>query len=124
MRCMSRHPKRIDGYWVAPERWVNDVSEGLKYADHPIKYADLINDFETTMKKVCDFIGVPLTEEMESWLENSRVQRNRAYFGRQVPPISNQSIGKWKKPENQDRVNDFLNYPGARELLEQLGYVD
>ncbi|MFW6042833.1 MAG: sulfotransferase family protein [Marinilabiliaceae bacterium] len=124
---LSRHPKGADGYWVSPERWVNDVAEGLKYVDHPnvytIKYEDLINDFEPTMKKVCDFIGIPWSEEMESWLENSRVQRNVAYFGRQVKPINNQSIGKWQKPESQDRVNYFLDYPGAKELLEKLGYL-
>ena len=123
---LSRHPKGEDGYWVPPQRWVDDVNEGLKYADHPnvytIKYEELIENFEPTMKGVCEFLNIPWSSEMEAWLEHSRVQRNVAYFGRQVQPLSNKSIGKWQKPENKDRVDTFLNYPGAKDLLEQLGY--
>lgn len=124
---LSRHPKGKDGYWVSPDRWVNDVSAGVQYADHPnvytIKYEDLINDFELVMKGICEFLDIPWTEKMERWIEHSQVKRNVAYFGRRVKPISNKSIGKWKLPENQDRANELLEYPGAKDLLKHFGYM-
>jgi len=122
---LSVHPTAKDRYWVDPQRWVNDVSAGLAYESHPcvltIFYEQLIRQYEDTIRLICDFLQLPLSEEIISWHQHATVRKNRAYF-QDVQKISESAIEKWANPENQERVNELLNYPRARALLQRLGY--
>jgi hypothetical protein len=50
------------------------------------------------------------------------VRRNPAYFSGLEKMHSN-SIGKWKNPENKERVNEILKHPEAIELLKEFKYL-
>ncbi|MBN1132299.1 MAG: sulfotransferase [Bacteroidales bacterium] len=122
---LSRHPVARDTYWVSPERWVLDVSTGMKYTDHPnvytLKYENLVQDFKKSVEGICSFLGIPVSEEILNWHKHAAVTRNRAYYSR-VKELSGDSIGKWKQPQNQERIAAFMNNPEAVRLLECLGY--
>lgn len=124
---LSKHPHDSDKYYhVEPEEWVHDVEEGMKYRDREnflcIQYESLIDDFQNTMARVCDHLGIAMTDEIANFYEHATVRRNPAYFTG-LEKMHNKSIGKWKNPENRDRVEELLNYPGAIDLLKEFGYL-
>ena len=124
---LSVHPTAPDRYWVDPERWVNDVSIGLHFRSHPnvltVFYEDLILEYRKTIAKICEFCGLPLTEEILNWHENADVTKNRAYFSK-VKSIHPKSIAKWKRTKDKARIRDFMSHPEAVKLLERLNYLE
>ncbi len=124
---LSRHPHDDDRYYhVEPEEWVHDVHEGMKYMDREnfltIHYESLIGDFQNTMKLVCDHLGIEMTREISDFYDYATVRRNPAYDSGLQKMHSN-SIGKWKNPENKERVDELLRYPGAVDLLRKFDYL-
>jgi len=122
---LSKHPKDEARYWVSPERWINDVSEGMKYINHPkvltIKYEELILDFEATAAKICSFLNISLSKEILNWHENTTVTENIALFTR-IQLLHKSSISKWKDPKYRERVEELTGNPKGKELLKQCGY--
>ena len=123
---LSRHPLKADEYWVSPERWVNDVSIGLEFSDHPnvhtIRYEDLINQFDETIKGICSFLNIPLSDRILNWHEHARFRWSPALFT-DIGKLSNKSIGKWKNEEHTERVKELTSIPAAMELLEKYAYL-
>ncbi len=123
---LSKHPSKPDKYWVSPERWIKDVSTGLKYKGHPnvytLKYEDLILNYQNTMKKLCAFLDIEFNQKILNWHKYATVRRNNAFFG-EVRTLSKSSINKWEKKENKERVKDFLKKEKAKESLIELGYI-
>lgn len=122
---LSNHPTAPERKWVSPERWVKDVKAGLKYANDPrvltIKYEDIILNYKESAESICRFLEIPLSDEILNWYKNATVSKNRAYFGK-VKPLSDKSIGKWKKAEFKDQVSNLIEFPGANELLKHYAY--
>jgi len=124
---LSRHPHDDDRYYhVDPGEWVYDVQEGMKYMDREnfltSRYESLIGDFQNTMTEVCRHLGIQMTEEITDFYDHATVRRNPAYDSGLQKMHSN-SIGKWKKPENKERVDELLSYPGALDLLKKFDYL-
>ena len=124
---LSRHPHTTHRYYhVEPAEWVADVQEGLKYMDREnfltIRYESLVSDFESTMASVCEHLEIDLNDEILNFYEHASVRRNPAYFSG-LQKMHNNSIGKWEKPENKERVEELLACPGAMELLKKLDYL-
>lgn len=123
---LSKHPTAPDEYWVSPKRWVNDVKAGLEYKDHPqvltIKYENLILSYQATINKLCEFINEEATEELNNWFENTNVQDSNAWFDK-AQKIHSNSIEKWKKEENQERVEEVMQNEEVVELLKELDYL-
>lgn len=124
---LSRHPHTTHRYYhVEPGEWVADVQEGMKYADREnfltIHYESLIMDFENTMATICEHLGIDLSDDILNFYDHASVRKNPAYFTG-LERMHNDSIGKWKKPENKERVDELLAYPGAKELLNKLNYL-
>lgn len=123
---LSRHPRNPDAYWVSPDRWVADVTAGLKYLDHPkvhtIRYEDLVSDFEATIAGICRFLEIDLSPEILHWHDHTTVQKNRALYS-PIQQISDSSVGKWKNPENKDRVRQLTTIPEALALLKKMDYM-
>jgi hypothetical protein len=124
---LSRHPHTTHRiYHVEPSEWVADVQEGLKYSGREnfltIRYESLIEDFERTMASVSDHLGIDLSDEILNFYDHASVRRNPAYFAG-LERIHRKSIGKWKNTENKERVEKLLAYPGAKDLLNKLGYL-
>ena len=107
---LSRHPHTMHRkYHVEPAQWVADVREGLKYAHREnfltIRYESLIGDFENTIARVCGHLGVHLDDRILNFYEHATVRKNPAYFSG-LQKIHMNSIGKWKKPEHKERVEE------------------
>lgn len=121
----SRHPSGPHKFWVTPERWVIDVTAGKQLDSHPqvktIRYEDLLNNHEETIKSVCRFIDESFVEDFLSYPNSTAVQLNAAWFGK-AKPLSTSSIGRWKNVEYKERVATLLSNSRALELLEYYGY--
>lgn len=124
---LSKHPTAPDQYWVEPKRWVNDVSAGLQYDDHPrvhtLFYEDLIRNFSETMEGITQFLKIPFDERLKNWHRFATVRTNAAYFSK-VEEIHTKSVRKWKRTDDPARVRSFLKYPGTAQLLRQCNYPE
>lgn len=122
---LSRHPTAPDRYWVEPERWIRDVGIGLKYVNDPrvltVKYEDVIQDYENTLGKICDFLSIDFTPELREWHHHARVTQNRAFFGK-VEKISASSVEKWRDPKYADRIAQLTSRQEAVDLLRRYNY--
>lgn len=122
----SRHPLRPDQYWVPIERWIGDVERGLEAQRYEnvcsIKYEDLIADTETTVRRVCEFIGETFDPRLLEYQKHTNVQRNLAWSDN-AQAIHMSSLGKWEKPEHAKRIEEFMNNQEAVMLSRQLGYL-
>ena len=123
---LSKHPREPEKYWVAPDRWIHDVKAGLPFLEHPnvltIRYEDLVQTFERTIGKVCNFLDIPITEEILNWHEFATVINNRALFS-PIEQLKSTSVGKWKNTENADFVREFTSRKETMELLKKYNYV-
>lgn len=124
--CTSRHPEKPSEYWVSIDRYVRDVSAGLKYLDHPqlhtLKYEDLILNTEAEIMKICEFLEEKPVNEIINWYDHATVRQNRAWFGG-VTDIQRESLSKWQKPENKDRVDEIMGDERVKELMKKLKYI-
>lgn len=123
----SRHPRHNpDQYWVSPARWVKDVRRGLDYKDHPdvltLFYENLIDDFERQVAKVCDFIGIDFHQNFEHWTQKTSIRHSK-HWKNPVQNLHSRAIGKWEKPEHQQRIKEFYSNPKAVALLKELHYM-
>lgn len=121
----SHHPNDSSLYYVAPERWVSDVRCGLTFEGSSllVRYEDLVKDPELEIKRICEYINEDYDARMLAHERFSTVQENKAWDGLRAMRITTEGIGRWQKPENVDRVQEFMNFPGAMELMRQLRYA-
>lgn len=120
----SRHP-RHDGPYVPVERWVRDVSAGLRFRDDPrvytLRYEDLVKDTDTALGSLLEWLGEPFAPELRQFETHTSVTESRAWSHR-VRPLSGQSIGRWRDPRYADEVAALMADPEAVRLLQELGY--
>ncbi len=124
----SRHPtRRRDGFWVSPERWINDVKAGLKFEKHPqvltLRYEDLVLDFMKTVTALLHFLDEAVHEHVLSWHEHATVRRHPAWAD-EVPRLHARSIGRWRERAYQALVSRFMADKEAVVLLSRLGYLN
>jgi hypothetical protein len=121
----SVHPKAPDRFWVPIERWVLTVNKGLDMIDHPnvltIKYEDLTSQTETVVKRICEFLSLPYTEEMANWTKSTRIKKDPAWFGK-VKDVHADSTGRFKDEKFKDHIEKFHNTPEAVATLKRAGY--
>ncbi|HAD96664.1 MAG TPA: hypothetical protein DCG19_04610 [Cryomorphaceae bacterium] len=121
----SRHPSLPGEYFVSPEHWVEQVTEGLKWKDHPrvitLKYEELIMDFEKTTRDILSLLALEWTEEVKDFQRHTPVQYPRSLKGR-IEPVNSLSIGKWKEEVHEHRIHEFYQCRKAVTLLNILGY--
>lgn len=123
----SVHPKNPSGYWVSKDRWVQDVSAGLRLEKHPcvltLRYEDLILDHARQLERICAFVGVPCDERMRDWQRHAAIRRDEAWFDSlRLPDAS--SIGRWRGPQHRAVVEDFMRDGRAVELLRHFRYLE
>ena len=123
----SMHPKhKPNQYWVSPRRWIDDVNLGLKFEEYPnvltVKYEDIINNFNTEIEKLSEFLGENYIPDKSSWIEKTSVKKSK-HWADPIQNIHSRSIGRWEKEKHQLIVEDFMNNPEAMELMSRLGYI-
>jgi len=123
----SVHPHYKNEYWVSPERWVNDVNEGLKYKTYQnvltLKYEDLILNYHQTIKEILIFLNLDFHENMINWITHSTIISSPSIENKMIPIHSN-SIGKWNLDIHKKRISEFYNNVEAKDLLKKLGYEE
>lgn len=122
----SKHPLKLNEYWVTIDRWIKDVSEGLRfslnYDIYMLKYEDLVKNYDVTMKRLLKFLGEKYTEDLKNFHLYTNVKKDRAW-NNSVEKINLNSIKKWEKKEHREVLNEFYRNDAAMNLLKKLGYI-
>lgn len=120
----SHHPK-VEGQYVTTARWVRDVSAGARSEDHPrvtvVRYRDLVQDYEPTLRNLCDFLDITWTERFIDYPNTATVQTHAAWDG-PARAIDAASVDRWKRPEFSKLVSAFMQTKQAVRLLERYGF--
>jgi hypothetical protein len=131
--------KRHNNLRKGIDRWVNDNRAGESFWNHPnvykIRYEDLIENFETTMRGIVHFLGEDYEEQLAHYYETPKF-----YYSKKIekPPAEgedhhdtyrnwqiNQPVfdgrGKWKKlgEEEKQLIKDI-----AGDMLIEYGYAE
>ena len=119
---LSKHPDFPDNYFVTPEEWVCDVSEGLKYRDYEnvylVKYEVLVQKYSETIAKICEFLDLDLAPEIINFKEHTSI-RSFNSWSEEVKNVHSKSVGKRKLPENLERISQLEQIPEAINLLRE-----
>ncbi len=122
----STHRNKPGEYWVSLNRWVKDVNKGLEYKDHPrvftIRYEDIVQNFEPTIRKLCTFLRIDCGPEILNWHAHTTVRKNRAWQGK-VVELHTHSVEKWKLPQHASRLTQIMQDERILELMERLHYT-
>lgn len=106
--------------WNYTNLYLYDFMKHKEEAYILLKYEDLITDYAKAMKRVTDFLGVPLEARM---LDRKEVGKTSGYgkFHRNIkkPPMANNSE-KWKRELDGESLR--LCEIQAREAMEVFGY--
>lgn len=123
---LSKHPKDPSQYYVSPERWLNDVKSGLAFKNHPnvltLKYEDLIQHFDPTLRTLCHFIDIPVVSEIMEWNTYKTLDQSKAIFG-QIQDVYQSSIGKWQRDESGKAYIERV-LANKQEILSILGHLN
>ena len=121
----SIHPKAPDRFWVPIERWILTVNKGLDMLQHPnvltIKYEELTNETEETVRKICSFLSLEYSDDIVHWANNTQIKKDPAWFGK-VKNVHSHSTGRWKEERFKTHLQKFNALPEAIATLERAGY--
>lgn len=124
---LSKHPSKPNDYWVSVERWVEDVSLGLECKNlenvYTLRYEDLILNYKEEIKKICNFLEIDLTDRLLNWHNYATLRESDSYFG-EVEEIFKDSLYKYKKKENKERIDYFMKNKEAVNLLKKMSYLN
>lgn len=122
----SKLPGHGDGYFVSPQQWIKDVSAGLTHAEEAevlsIKYEDLVEDHEASLRRICTFLDEPPLPEFLNWFQHATKRDDKAWETGLKAKYSH-AVGRWKKPEHQARIAEAMLIPEFVALLEKLAYL-
>lgn len=106
------------------DRWVSDVSKGLEWRDDPryieVKYEDLIDNNESTLRTLFNFIGEPW-DSVSEYYNIDKPSRDEAQNPGVTKPIYKSAHGRWKNEFSAEDIEMFKSK--ANELMVKLGYV-
>jgi hypothetical protein len=121
----SIHPGHETKFWVPPERWIMDVAAGRLMENHPqiltIRYEDLVQQYEATLRRICEFIEEEFYKAFLSYPHSARIKESGAWFN-PAQVANDKSIGRWKDPKYKEVIAALLQEPMAIELLQHYGY--
>lgn len=108
-------------------RWVKDVSSGLKWRNdnryYEIKYEDIVNNVDETLKKVFKFLDEPWDEKVTKYFEQNDkdIRSNKIVQNPGVKePIYKKAQKRWEKEFTENDKKTFKNIGG--KLLIELEY--
>jgi len=123
---VSSHPTHTGRhYWVSANRWLKSVQAGWSLREkpylHTVFYEDLVRDYRSEIREICDFLNEPYTKSLENWIDTTNI-RESIHIGGKLQPVHTGAVGKWKRPEHRERVAEFMTDPDAVAMLRELGY--
>ncbi len=114
----------------AAKRWVRSIRQvyHFKHQNNPkkfleIKYEDLVQNPENTIRKVCSFLSIPYSDHLiKNYKDKSQEMGDTEKYQHHQnikKKISTQSIGKWR--DETSLINEI--YPILEPTLKQLSYT-
>ena len=92
----------------------------LKINFHLIRYEDLIEKFETEVKKLLNYLGVDWSNEVTEFYKTSqkRGMLNTPSYNQVSQPLYTKSIGRWKNYQDEfQKINPILD-----KWIQKFGY--
>lgn len=112
--------------YTGAKRWKNEVEEQTKFAQkHPqqtliIRFEDLVNDMEITLKKVCNHLDLPFDEEMLTYNQKkAQFKENPSNINTNKTP--NMEYAKSWEKKLSSRQTGLINYV-AQDTLNKYAY--
>ncbi|MCG3150011.1 MAG: hypothetical protein PCFJNLEI_03478 [Verrucomicrobiae bacterium] len=106
------------------QHWLRDTGAGLRWRGKPnyceVRYEDLVNQPETTLRQVCAFIGEDFVPAMLRYHEQPRDATNFITNVAATKPLKATAIGRWRTELTTTEQQLFQTLAGAR--LAELGY--
>lgn len=134
--CLSQHPTnetfQCEGvnYRLLPS-WINAIRCGIRQRSNPkyieIRYEDLISDTVSTLKKLFEFIRLPWDDIVLDFYKHDGPTRDEKVAPEVIAtrkPISQASLGKWKKEMPPEDIRLLSHNRLLRSFLLELGYED
>jgi len=86
------------------------------------RYEDLVADFDTTVTRLCAFLGLEFDERMHKFHEADRAQQLAVIGAREnlAKPIMTQNFRKYRKGLSRGQVKIVEAYNG--DLMDRFGY--
>lgn len=125
----SIHPSNKSKPWVSIDRWLDVAEKGYQYRECDqvltIKYEDLILNFDTTVKSICEHAGVSVEDQIMNWHKYAKIKKSKNLIGNTVEKISKESIGKFDSNDFKHRniVEKFLLNDKAMYFLKLYNYI-
>jgi hypothetical protein len=87
---------------------------------HPIRYEDMVDDFEGSMRRVTEFIGLPWNESMLRYRDQAKARElvTTPSYHQVTEPIYQRARYRWHNYRKQ--LNPFM--PALSPLIEVFGY--
>lgn len=119
----TKDPKQAALYWrdvVKLGRNFQNYSQSNRESYFEIKYEDLINSPETTLKELFNFINEPWEEEVLSFHKKNRNLANESSADQVSQKMYKTAIGRWKEDLSKEQI--AIIKPLIEDLLIELGY--
>lgn len=109
------------------DTWVRETSRGLSWRNDPryfeLRYEDVVNDPEPTLRQVFEFIDEPWDPAVLDFHEVSSASRDVTRFPQNpeaVQKLSPRSLARWKTDLSEEELRLF--YEKAGDLMAKFGY--
>ena len=91
-----------------------------------VKYEDMVSDPLNTFQGLSEWIGIPFKKECVTEYANRVSTRDTDQHQQDLlnKPVSTSQICRWKSPEFESRVAEFMKNDRAVELLQESGYIN
>lgn len=123
----SKLLSKSNEYYVSFKRYIQDVTAGLEYAEHPlvhvVKYENLVTNFEPTIKEILKFLNEDYTNEIENWPKYTTIKNSSAWTHK-AKNVHNKSRKRRNSEIHQKRVEAIMNNEKITNLLNKMNYLD
>lgn len=120
--CTSRHPGNPADYWVPASRWMRETGAALRCATvYHVRYEDLVEHYEQTILDLLNWIGEDWDDHLDDYPAHAMIGNSSAWAHDAIP-LHAEQIGRWRRPEHAEALEDFYREPGTRERLIAFGY--
>lgn len=109
---VSKHLLNPTKYWVDPIIWKRTAEQILLNINNPnllvIRYEDLVTSSDKIINVIEAFLKIKCDGNYKDFFktEAASYEKNNSLNG--ARPISNSSIGNWKKPEHAQRIKETI----------------
>ncbi len=121
----TTNAKDAADYWrqsVESGRWgLRHIGQSYAQRYYEVRYEDLINNTEETLRKLLAFCGEPWDDRVLKYYETKRDFRGEASADQANKKIYKDSIGRFKNNLTKEEMNVIIAQAG--DLLKKLNYL-